>query len=398
MFYLNAIAYFLDNNTEIHPVLRGYRPEIIDRFPVSGSDQLASIEGSVGAALKEAKQILVDRGVDYFDGVPQVLFTYYCGPMPSERKTALEKFPVWTKRQGLTHIHINNDNVRDFQVSPWHRVMENSITLKDDGSPSMLSCNHISDYLRNYLGFYYGGWWSDVKHMNEQLPDQFLLDITRDFASTGKGVGGFRRYGRPNHPNEYVGDLSSYARRFFHIRYSDVVAKSDVNGQSEFICVGLFVARPGNRVTNTVLNLDNIILTATEPLLAHFPAPYRLCCYDGVAFYPINWAELAGGLMDPISTIVYPEDLYIASSPKNIGGIIDLTTTYTNPRVELATTRGSLVATKKMVIIAIISAILLSAVFIGLWILWLRWLRLFINWLQWRSHRLTESLTESLAK
>jgi len=139
----------------------------------------------------------------------------------------------------------------------------------------LLAANHLSDYLRAYIGYYYGCGYTDVKAPNRDI----LMDISID-----KNVyltGPYLDYAWHVACNGY-GCLKVFGP---HNRYccEDV---TDMYGS--MVSVAFFASRPVNRC----------LLDVADKVKKHPSRAWRCCLnyndLDSDQDYPVLWADLMG--------------------------------------------------------------------------------------------------------
>jgi len=258
--------------------------------------------------LAEARSILEGMGVEYVNGVPLVMWTYFIGPPPTQRRLEqLVAVQEWCKETGITHIHVTRHNFMDFKVGYWPEELQESFPTTDDSPPILLSGVHVSDYLRIYIGYYFGGGYTDVKAPIIDVLNyrDLIMDVANDssITFTGAGLGGEGGVAC----NSY-GCLAAFGP-------SDRYCCSRVfKGFSRYGSVAVFASRPGCVILKEIYEHNNqYIVDVADRLRKHPPLSWRCCfAYDKVADddYPIVWADLLGNITYATQS-KYPEQVLV---------------------------------------------------------------------------------------
>ena len=102
-----------------------------------------------------------EQGIVHRNGVPFVTYGFWfstlVGGPSGKRREALD---LMAQNLGTPFLLLTRDNVTDFQLPqhPFHPAVNYTLTNGEG-----LSGNHLSDYLRLYFSFHYGGAYHDIK-------------------------------------------------------------------------------------------------------------------------------------------------------------------------------------------------------------------------------------------
>jgi len=277
------------------------RLQVIERHNPPLQEPIIRLKREIQEARREARQkaraLLMDRGVEFIDrDVPKVIWTFFGGPLSENRAKGLEMIDDYALKRGLKHIHVTFDNIHDFEAAEWHPVFEDSLGANEKGLPKLLSGDHISDYFRAYIGYYFGGWYSDVKPLREEVD---VLDYLENMAAADKSLTGFV---------EELGGVgySRWAAEMVGAPIEEVHASRD-----RLISNGAFGTRPGSVIFSDLVDINDEHLTRVEETLRQHPAVEWRCCQD--AEYPIEWANLFGNILHSLEYL-HPKEMHIISN------------------------------------------------------------------------------------
>jgi len=128
------------------------------------------------AAFASAKAILQTMGVSYNHDVPQVMWTHYLGT-DNTSTVELDAITRICSESNIAHIHLTESNFMDFQVGYWPEEFEQAVLDSTDGIlPHETSAERLSEYLRAYIGYFFGGGYTDLLIPNQQLDYKLLLN------------------------------------------------------------------------------------------------------------------------------------------------------------------------------------------------------------------------------
>jgi len=264
--------------------------------------QYRSVSDSI--YFEEARALLEKRGVDFIDGgTPKVIWTFYAGTLSERRAKSLVLLEDYCLKSGLKLIHVNFENIHDFEVAKWHPVFEESLGANEAGLPKLLSGNHISDYFRSYIGYYFGGWYSDVKPIEEGVE---IVRYLEDMTAENKYVVGFEEM-----KADWIGYSEWSAETF------EVPRKELFSNFKELISCGSFGSRPGSLIFSRLVDTNDKLLTREESALRQYPAETWRCCQRKRSWslwrwgsYPIVWADLFGNVIHSLEYL-HPEEMHI---------------------------------------------------------------------------------------
>jgi len=304
----------VEDSSETHRRLLDFADPKTVKHVERSEEPIIRLKGLVDPELQEARQearqkaraLLVDRGVEFIDGyVPKVWWTFYGGPLSERRAEGLKTINEYALKRGLKHIHVTFDNIHEFEVAEWHPVFEDSLGANEKGLPKLLSGNHISDYFRTYIGYYFGGWYSDVKPLREGVE---ILDYLENMAAADKSLTGFIEGS--------VVAYSSWAAEMVGAPVEEVKASVD-----RLICNGTFGTRPGSVIFSRLVDINDKHLTLVEETLRQHPAEMWRCCQHATE-YPIQWANLYGNVLHSLEYL-HPEEMHIIRN-MNCGQAYDM--------------------------------------------------------------------------
>ena len=98
------------------------------------------------------------NGISFRNGVPFVTYSFWFGDqVRGKRKEALESFK---ENIGTPFWLFTQENISDFELAnhPFHPAAK--YTLENNVG---LSGVHLSDYLRHYFSYHFGGAYHDIK-------------------------------------------------------------------------------------------------------------------------------------------------------------------------------------------------------------------------------------------
>jgi len=286
---------------------------------VASGPDISRVDHSVVnvSGLKTARMLLEGMGVEYVNDVPLVMWTHFIGKPPTgNRLKQLEAIEEWCNETGVTHIHVTQENFMDFKVGYWSEEFEASFPENEESPPTMLSANHLSDYLRAYVGYYFGGGYTDVKSPVREVLNyrDLLMDVANDpnIYLTGAGLPDYQYiacniYGC----SEVFGPFDRYC------------CGRVVNNPRQFASIALFASRPGNLIFKEIYELNSQYLEdVSEKLRANPPRTWR-CCFDywdldSENGYPVMWADLMGNIAYPLQEKylehVLPQQYFLTAS------------------------------------------------------------------------------------
>jgi hypothetical protein len=199
--------------------------------------------------------------------VPKLVWTFWFGgkEMSTNRSKALSTIE---ERLKVPVILLTDTNITEFLRWPVPIYVH------------FLSGNHRSDYFRIYFMYYYGGGYSDVKHMGD--PWDVLYKIFDEDPNTWI-------VGVPEIPGGMAWPHGVYE-----------LPKNPAELEQKLISNGFMIARPKNPYQGEVHKLvtENLHKRA-DALVAHPPPDRGRCCFAGQdpQGYPFRWAEFMGELM-----------------------------------------------------------------------------------------------------
>lgn len=273
------------------------------------------------AALAAARARLEGLGVRYVGDVPLVAWSLWFGELAGGRSSAMKAFEEWVDEQDVAHFLLTPDNLRDFILpeAPLSDLQEFSLTHMTPEKPAAMSSVHLSDSLRGYLLYYYGGYYFDIKwpkrtdgggfaampfDIAEDLtllgnsPDQWLLGM-RELEKDTLGCNDIYCHHINECPPAWIPWIPSgpFSRR---CSCCPQVLKSLRSMPEAFIACGSMASRPGNQLLEDWLHISRLRLDDGYPLAMKCPAKKHRDRERDECGYPFAWTDLWGSILHPL--------------------------------------------------------------------------------------------------
>ena len=127
-------------------------------------------------------------------GVPRRIFAHWFGPLPEDRRSHIEVLTKMFEDTDVEFTLVTDDSLDRDWVVPEHPLPP---------QVAHLSAIHRSDYLRAYIGHFWGGGYMDVKPVPRQHRSEYRLKWSSMFDELNRHVDEYRPM--PKHVIQFSG-------------------------------------------------------------------------------------------------------------------------------------------------------------------------------------------------
>ena len=242
----------------------------------------------------------LSRNITYKNGVPFVAYGIWFGDkMQGDR---LKVFEQLKKNIGTEFVLITTENVEEFEHEgyPFHPLVKYSLKNKKG-----LSGVHMSDYLRIYISYHFGGAYHDIKL---RLKDQSISHCWTYFNDSNIWIVGMPNKGGPAGHDEvkrYILEYENLGGEFIFTQDCGWDRANSVDDR--LIGNGAWIARPNTDIFRKVNEFAERRLDRwMNKVIQHPVENFGRCCQSGeVPGYPVPWAALQGSIFHPYQAVYF---------------------------------------------------------------------------------------------
>ena len=249
---------------------------------------------------ESTKNPWIKRNVSYINGVPYVAYGFWFGDkMLGERAKVYNQLIA---NIGPPFYLITIANISDFEspVHPFNSAVKYTLKYKKG-----LSGNHLSDYLRQYISYHYGGAYHDIKLRLKTQSISKYWDIFKD-------------------PNIWVVGMPNLMGGAGDLEIFEYIFKNEGNGtdlilskdgkwnednmiDSKLICNGGWISRPKNTLFKKVNHfVERRLNSVFSEIQANPVNDFSRCCTQKeVSGYPLDWTALQGKVFHPYQLVYF---------------------------------------------------------------------------------------------
>ena len=249
---------------------------------------------------ESTKNPWIERNISYLNGVPYVAYGFWFGDeMLGERAKVYKQLIA---NIGPPFYLITIANISDFESPdhPFNTAVKYTLKYKKG-----LSGNHLSDYLRQYVSYHYGGAYHDIKLRLKTQSISKYWDIFEDPNIWVVGMPNLLGGAGDQEIFEYI--MKNEGNNTDLMVSKDGKWNEDNMIDSKLICNGGWIARPKSTLFRKVNHFVEMRLNGVFRKIQANPVHNfsRCCLRNEVSGYPLNWTAIQGQVFLPYQLVYF---------------------------------------------------------------------------------------------
>ena len=239
---------------------------------------------------------------DKLFGVPLLTYAFWFGGKMGEKR--LDVLNQIKANVGTPVVLITAGNVTEFEVKehPFHPIVKYSLENKKG-----LSGNHLSDYFRLYIGYHWGGHYTDLKGRDSTQGARAAWDAFKDDRIWLVGMKWTGNLAADSEVEDYILQNKEDTPDFKKLKLTADGKWDQKNYKPYVVSNGGWIIRPASLIIKKVMDyLEKERMTDqfSIQIKQHPVADFKRCCQNNeVPGYPVTWAALMGSVFEPYQAL-----------------------------------------------------------------------------------------------